>query len=70
MSFKVYKDHILEPNIKPWLDSSADFVLEEDRDSGLGTGKGNVVHTLKATHRLESYFNYYNYPNSLPNENW
>jgi hypothetical protein len=58
MSFKVYKDHILEPIIKPWLDSGADFVLEEDRDFGLGTGKGNIVRTLKATHRLESYFNY------------
>jgi len=69
MIFKVYRDHILEPIIKPCLDSGADFVLREDRDSGLGTGKSNIVRTLKATHRLESYFNYYSSPNSLPNEN-
>jgi hypothetical protein len=69
MSFKVCRDHILEPIIKPWLDSSADFVLEEDRDSGLGTGESNIVRILKATHRLESYFNYYSSPSPLPDEN-
>ncbi len=36
------KHQILEPIIKPWLDNG-EFVLEEDQDSGHGTGRANSV---------------------------
>ena len=39
MTHQVYIDAILDPVVKPWLDRGDDFVLEEDGDSGHGTGK-------------------------------
>ena len=69
MSLKVYRDQILEPIVKPWLDRGDDFVLEEDGDSGHGTGKSNIVRTWKATHKLESYFNCHSSPDLSPIEN-
>jgi hypothetical protein len=45
MSQSVYIDQILEPIVKPWLDRGDKFVLEEDRDSGHGPGKSNIVRT-------------------------
>lgn len=43
MSHEVYINSILEPVVKPWLDRGDDFVLEEDEDSGHGTGKGGRI---------------------------
>ena len=43
MSQRVYVDFILEPAVKPWLEAGEDFVLEEDGDSGRGSGKSNIV---------------------------
>jgi hypothetical protein len=45
MSLEMYRDQILEPIVKPWLERGDDFVLEEDNDSGHGGGtskKGNM----------------------------
>jgi hypothetical protein len=36
MSLSVYRNQILEPIVKPWLERGDDFVLEEDNDSGHG----------------------------------
>ena len=48
MTHQVYIDSVLEAAIKPWLDQSDDFVLEEDGDSGHGTGKTrNIVKKWK-----------------------
>ena len=32
--FKVYRDQILEPVVKPWLLEGQDFVLKEDVNNG------------------------------------
>ena len=45
MSQKVYQKQILEPIVKPWLDTDQLFVLEEDGDSGYGPSKSNLVRT-------------------------
>jgi hypothetical protein len=69
MSLQVYRDQILEPIVKPWLESGQDFVLEEDGDSGHGTGKSNIVRTWKQKHGLKSYFNCSSSPDLSPIEN-
>jgi hypothetical protein len=72
MSLEVYRDQILEPIVKPWLERGDDFVLEEDNDSGHGGGaskKGNIVKTWKKKHNLEHYFNCSNSPDLAPIEN-
>lgn len=43
MSQKIYIDAILTPIVKPWLDRSDDFCLEENDDSGHGPSKFNIV---------------------------
>ena len=58
MTHQVYIDSILDPVVKQWLDRGDDFVLEEDGDSGHGTGKTrNKVKSWKAEHDLKHYFN-------------
>jgi hypothetical protein len=57
MTLQVYRDQILEPIVKAWLQSGQDFVLEEDRDSGHGTGKQNIVRKWKQDNRLKHYWN-------------
>jgi hypothetical protein len=58
MNKEVYRDVILEGIVRPWLDRGDSFVLEEDRDSGHGIGKGkNIVKDWKQAHGLETYFN-------------
>jgi hypothetical protein len=69
MSQQVYIDQILEPIVKPWLDTGHDFVLEEDGDSGYGPGKNNPVRTWKENHGLKHYFNCSNSPDLSPIEN-
>ena len=39
MSQRVYIDSILEPVVKSWLKRGDDFIMEEDGDSGHGSGK-------------------------------
>jgi len=43
LTLKVYLEQILKPIVKPWIDSHPRFVLEEDGDSGHGTGSKNIV---------------------------
>jgi len=45
MSLQIYRDKILEGVVKLWLEAGDRFVLEEDGDSGHGTGqkKDNIV---------------------------
>lgn len=73
MSLKVYRDDILEPVVKPWILQArkgliAPFVLEEDGDSGHGTGKTNIVRTWKKDNGLESFFNCPSSPDLSPIE--
>ena len=69
MSLKVYQKQILEPIVKPWLECGQRFVLEEDGDSGHGTGKSNIVRTWKQQNRLQYYFNCHSSPDLSPIEN-
>jgi len=69
MTLQVYKDSILEPVVKEWLQKKQDFVLEEDRDSGHGTGKQNIVQIWKKENGLEHYWNCPRSPDLSPIEN-
>jgi hypothetical protein len=71
MTQRAYIDTILDPIVKPWiLDPKQDFVLEEDRDSGHGTGDGKgIVKTWKKQNKLECYFNCASSPDLAPIEN-
>ena len=64
ITMKVYRDEILEPVVKPWLDDvkkgrCEPFVLEEDGAPGHGnSGKGgNIVKTWKEKNNLVTYVN-------------
>ena len=70
MTHQVYIDAILGPVVKPWLERGDDFVLEEDGDSGHGTGKRrNAVKKWRLDHDLEHYFNCSSSPDLAPIEN-
>ena len=69
MSQRVYIDSILEPVVKPWLEVGEDFVLEEDGDSGHGSGKSNIVRDWENEHNLKYYFNCAHSPNLSPIKN-
>ncbi|KDN61748.1 hypothetical protein CSUB01_12427 [Colletotrichum sublineola] len=57
MSLQVYRDKILEPVVGSWIDNGEQFVLEEDGDSGHGTGAKNIVRVWKEERGLKRYFN-------------
>ena len=65
----VYINQILEPAVKPWLEAGHQFVLEEDNDSGHGTGKDSTAHRWKQQHHLAHYFNCSLSPDLSPIEN-
>ena len=74
MSLQVYRDSILEPIVKPWLQQAKigkidDFMLEEDGDSGHGIGKHNIVTRWKKEYGLKYYFNSPSSPDLAPIEN-
>ncbi|KAF1977077.1 hypothetical protein BU23DRAFT_662430 [Bimuria novae-zelandiae CBS 107.79] len=69
MTQRAYINQILKPIVKPWIKHQPSFVLEEDRDSGHGTSKSNIVRTWKQANSLNSYFNYSSSPDLLPIEN-
>ena len=73
LTLQVYRDKILEPVVKPWiLESRANgtvFTLEEDGDSGHGTGKNNICRTWKKDNLLDCYFNVSGSPDLAPIEN-
>ncbi|KAF1946295.1 hypothetical protein EJ02DRAFT_496461 [Clathrospora elynae] len=70
LSLKVYRDQILEPIVKPWLERGDSFILEEDNDSGHGGGSSsNIVAAWKRKYGLDSYFNCSNSPDLAPIEN-
>ncbi|KAL8359971.1 hypothetical protein RB598_008355 [Gaeumannomyces tritici] len=58
MTLQTYRDQIFEPVVGSWLRDGHNFVLEEDNDSGHGTGKSNIVRTWKKEAGLTSFFNY------------
>ena len=70
MNAQYYRDEILEKHVKPWL-QTADFVLEEDRDSahGIPVDKDGVVQRWKAQNNLQFYFNCTGSPDLAPIEN-
>lgn len=75
MSHKVYIDSILEPVVKPWIQAVRagniePFVLEEDGDSGHGSGRTqNPVRRWKEEKGLKYYFNCASSPDLAPIEN-
>ena len=69
MSHEVYINQILEPVVKPWIQSGQDFVLEEDGDSDHGTGSNNIVRDWKEKNGLKHYFNCASSPDLAPIEN-
>lgn len=72
MSLQVYRDQILEPIVKPWLERGEDFVLEEDNDSGHGgddSKRMNIVKAWKKRNNLQHYFNCPGSPDLAPIEN-
>ncbi len=59
MSHQVYINQILEPVVKPWLERGADFVLEEDGDTGHGrAGINSAATRWKEQHGLRYYANW------------
>lgn len=68
MSQNVYRDQILEPAVGGWLREGQHFVLEEDCDSGHGTGKSNIVRAWKQANGLESFFDCASSPDFSPIE--
>ena len=68
MSQRVYIDSILEPVVKSWMEGH-EFVLEEDGDSGHGSGKDNIVRRWKGANGLRYYFNCPHSPDLSPIEN-
>ncbi|KAJ6260011.1 hypothetical protein Dda_2224 [Drechslerella dactyloides] len=70
MSNTVYVQQILEPVVLPWLEEAGqDFVLEEDNDSGHGTGHYSEAARWKQDHGLRHYFNCSQSPDLSPIEN-
>lgn len=72
MSYQVYRDVILEGEVKSWLEDVGPdgFVMEEDGDLGYGTGKGsNIVKTWKKEYGLRYFFNVPGSPDLSPIEN-
>jgi hypothetical protein len=58
MSLQNYQDTILEGIVRPCFDEGQKLALEEDGDSGHGTGrKANVVKAWKQETRSETLFN-------------
>lgn len=68
MTLKTYRDQILEPVVGEWLRQGQTFVLEEDNDSGHGTGKSNIVRIWKKENGLTHYFNCAESPDFPPIE--
>ncbi len=69
MTHQVYVDSILEPVVKPWLKTDDEIVVQEDGDSGNGTGQANLVRKWKQDHSLKSNFNFAQSPDLSPMEN-
>ncbi|KAK4099712.1 hypothetical protein N658DRAFT_517214 [Parathielavia hyrcaniae] len=69
MSMQVYRDEILEKAVGPWLAQGDQFILEEDGDSGHGTGKKNTIRDWKERHGLRHFFNTPGSPDLSPIEN-
>jgi hypothetical protein len=76
MTSIVYINEILEKHVKLWIESSDEFVLEEDHDSGHSVSSNdpqkrcnNPVKKWKAKHGLKSYFNCNGAPDLSPIEN-
>ena len=69
MTQQVYRDVILEPMVKPWLEAGQSFVLEEDGDSGHGPKGNNIVKQWKEANRLKYFFNVPHSPDLSPIEN-
>lgn len=65
-----YINQILNPVVKPWLESGDDFILEEDGASGHGPSSNqNIVFQWKEKHQLRYYFNTPGSPDLSPIEN-
>ncbi|KNG52861.1 hypothetical protein TW65_09314 [Stemphylium lycopersici] len=67
LSLQVYRDQILEPVVKGWVQNDPYFIVEEDNDSGHGGGSNsNIVATWKRKNNLDFYFNCTNSPDLSP----
>lgn len=59
MSQQTYIDTMLDPMVKPLLQSGDDFIMEEDRDAvyGLEGHKNNPLRQWREANRLQAYVN-------------
>jgi hypothetical protein len=64
-----YIDQILDPVVKPWLNTQQPFILEEDGAFGHGPSGDNIVAQWKGKHKLQFYFNTPGSPDLSPIEN-
>lgn len=75
MTLRYYRDDILEPVVKPWIQGVQrgridPSILEEDGDSGRGGGTTiNIVRRWKGENRLKYYFNCPYSPDLAPIKN-
>lgn len=57
LSSEIYRDLILETEIKRWIDEGHNFILEEEGDAAHGQNAKNIVRDWKDQHQMEYYFN-------------
>ncbi|KAI1292546.1 hypothetical protein F5Y03DRAFT_375618 [Xylaria venustula] len=58
ITLQAYRDQILEPVVKQWIDEGQDFILEEDGASGHGgNSTNNIVRQWKEKNGLKYFFN-------------
>lgn len=69
MTNTVYVEKILKGVVKQWIERGDDFILEEDRDTGHGTGDESLARRYKQEIGLEYFFNAAGSPDLAPIEN-
>ncbi|KAI1313176.1 hypothetical protein F5Y03DRAFT_158484 [Xylaria venustula] len=70
ITLQAYRDQILEPVVKRWIDEGHDFMLEEDGASGHGgNSANNIVVQWKWENGLKYFFNCLAPPDLAPIEN-
>jgi hypothetical protein len=68
-TFQHYINDVLSGPVREWIDCGEDFVLEEDKDSGHGTGARGPVQSYKQQIGLKCFFNAPGSPDLAPIEN-
>ncbi|KAK5634081.1 hypothetical protein RRF57_009795 [Xylaria bambusicola] len=70
ITLQAYRDQILEPVVKKWIDEGHDFILEENGASGHGgNSDNNIVRQWKEKNGSKYFFNCPGAPDLAPIEN-